>query len=258
VTKKNLWTLLILALLAMTAAACSVLSEPPAPSGELETAPLEVESAAEAVPAEEELAKDAPKAEVPVEEAAAEEAPIAAGAGLLIYQIDPAASQVRFELNELLRGSPKTVVGITDQVSGEIAADLNDLSSVQVGEIRINARTLATDNDFRNRALNNKILNTGDYEFITFVPSAVNGLPENAALGSTIEFTIDGDLTIRDSSMPVTFNVTASPVSDTQLVGSAAATVTRADFNLVIPTVPDVADVEEEVELYIDFVANVP
>ena len=41
-----------------------------------------------------------------------------------------------------------------------------------------------------------------------------------------------------------------------QLAGSATATIAREDFNLVIPSVPDVADVEEEVELYIDFVAN--
>ena len=71
-----------------------------------------------------------------------------------------------------------------------------------------------------------------------------------------IEFTIDGDLTIRDVTLPVTFSVIASPVSETQLVGSAAATVARDDFNLRIPSVPNVADVEEEVELYIDFVAN--
>jgi hypothetical protein len=41
--KKTLWTLLVLSLLAMTAAGCSVLSEPAAPSGELEAAPVEVE-----------------------------------------------------------------------------------------------------------------------------------------------------------------------------------------------------------------------
>jgi polyisoprenoid-binding protein YceI len=235
-TKRSLWTVLVLALLAMAVAACSVLREPAAPSGELEAAPAEVAS--------------------PAEEPAAKEAAVETSAGLTIYQIDPAASQVRFELDELLRGSPKTVVGTTDQVSGEIAVDLNDLSSVQVGEIRINARTLTTDNNFRNRALNNRILNTSNYEFITFVSKAVNGLSDSVAVGDTIEFTIDGDLMIRDIIMPVTFSVTASPVSNMQLAGSATATIAREDFNLVIPSVPDVADVEEEVELYIDFVAN--
>ena len=122
--------------------------------------------------------------------------------------------------------------------------------------IQINARTLVTDSNFRNRALNNKILNTGEFEFITFSPTAVNGLPSSAAVGEALEFTIDGDLTIQDITLPVTFVVSASPVSETQLAGSASTTVNRADFNLQIPSVRDVADVEEEVELYIDFMAN--
>jgi polyisoprenoid-binding protein YceI len=175
---------------------------------------------------------------------------------LTIYQIDPAESHVRFELDEVLRGSPTTVVGSTDQVSGEIAADLDDLSSAKAGLIQINARTLVTDNNFRNRALNNKILNTGDYEFITFEPTAVKGLPSSATVGEVLEFTIDGDLTIRDVTLPVTFAVSASPVSETQLAGSASTTVNWADFDLNIPSVQNVADVEEEVELYIDFVAK--
>ncbi len=249
-TKKIFWSLFALTILTITITACSVLSEPAAPSGELEAAAVEVDApAAEVAPTEVAAAED-------IEEVSVEDAPVEVSAAPLIYEIDPAASQVRFELDELLRGNPITVVGRTDQVAGQIAADLNDLSTVQAGEIRINARTLATDNDFRNRALKNEILDTGDFEFITFSPTVVNGLPDSAAVGDTLEFTIDGDLTIRDITLPVTFTVTASPVSETQLTGSATTTIAREDFNLTIPTVPNVADVEEEVELYIDFVAN--
>jgi hypothetical protein len=80
--------------------------------------------------------------------------PAAAGE-LLIYKISQADSEVRFELDEDLRGVRKTVVGTTDQVAGEIAVDLSDLSNVQAGVIQINARTLTTDNNFRNRAIQN-------------------------------------------------------------------------------------------------------
>lgn len=96
---------------------------------------------------------------------------------VVIFQISPADSQVRFELDEDLRGSRVTVVGTTDQVAGEIAVNLADLAQTQVGVIQINARTLATDNNFRNRAIQNEILDTGANEFITFTPTAVNGLP---------------------------------------------------------------------------------
>jgi len=54
----------------------------------------------------------------------------------------------------------------------------------------------------------------------------------------------------------VTFAVRVTAVSPTQLQGTASATVTRSDYGLNIPSVPNVANVEEEVELYIDFTAN--
>jgi len=54
----------------------------------------------------------------------------------------------------------------------------------------------------------------------------------------------------------VTFAVTATAVSETQIRGAATGIVNRSEFDLNIPEVPDVANVEEEVELTIDFVAN--
>ncbi|HCB49987.1 MAG TPA: YceI family protein [Chloroflexi bacterium] len=175
---------------------------------------------------------------------------------MVIFTISPENSQVRFELNEELRGEPKTVVGTTDQVAGQIAVDRSDLSATQVGIIQVNARTLATDNDFRNRAINNEILNTDEHEFITFTPTAINGLPDSVDIGETVNFTIVGDLTIRDITNEATFNVEATLVSDTELVGTASTIVSRTDYNLIIPSVPNVANVEEEVELYIDFMSN--
>ena len=145
---------------------------------------------------------------------------------VVIFQISPADSQVRFELDEDLRGSRVTVVGTTDQVAGEIAVNLADLAQTQVGVIQINARTLATDNNFRNRAIQNEILDTGANEFITFTPTAVNGLPPSATVGDTLTFTIDGDLTIRDITRPVTFTIEATVISETQISGSATAPAT--------------------------------
>ncbi|MCB8983967.1 MAG: YceI family protein [Ardenticatenaceae bacterium] len=182
--------------------------------------------------------------------------PEAQTSGPRLFTISPDDSEVNFTLDEDLRGLRNTVVGTTNQVAGEVAIDLNDLSTAQVGVLQINARTLATDNNFRNRAIQNEILETGTYEFITFTPTAVNGLPASAAVGEEVSFTIDGDLTIRDVTQPVTFAVTATAVSDSQITGTATAVVSRTDYNLNIPQVPNVANVEDEVELTINFVAN--
>jgi polyisoprenoid-binding protein YceI len=174
-----------------------------------------------------------------------------------VYEISPADSTVRFELDEDLRGERQTVVGSGNGVAGQIAADLNDLSTAEVGVIQIDATTLETDRSMRNNAIGRWILETGDHPFITFTPTVIEGLPASAAVGDELTFTISGDLTIRDISQPVTFNVTATAVSETQLSGTASAVIQRGDFDLTIPNVPNVANVEEEVELYIDFVANV-
>ncbi len=236
--KKRLLSLTVLVLLlVLGGAGCSLLQEPEAASAPIEAIPLEVNEPVEEAPA--------PAAE-PAEETG----------GAVVYSISPADSRVRFELDEDLRGNRITVVGETDQVAGELALDLANLATAQVGVIQINARTLETDNGFRNRAIQNQILYTGTYEFITFTPTAVNGLPASANVGEEISFSLVGDLTIRDVTTEVTFDVTATAVSATQISGTASATILRADYGLRIPKVPNVANVEEEVELIIDFVAN--
>jgi polyisoprenoid-binding protein YceI len=280
---------ILLVLVALALTACGLLQEPEEASAPIEAIPLEAAtSTPEAEPVEEEPVEQ--PTEIMVEEPTAYPAPeeaeavpdsgdsaypapeepesspseaeaypapeAEAPAGVLrIYEISQTDSQVRFELNEELRGQPKTVVGVTDQVAGEMAVNLSDLASTQVGVIQINARTLATDNNFRNRAIQNQILDTGAHEFITFTPTSVDGLPASAAAGEEVSFTVSGDLTIRDITQPVVFTVTATAVSEGELAGTASAVVLRADYGLEIPSVPNVANVEEEVELYIDFVA---
>ena len=174
----------------------------------------------------------------------------------LIFEISQDNSQVSFELDEDLRGVRTTVLGSTDQVAGQISLDPSDLSTVQVGTIQVNARTLTTDNDFRNRAIQNEILDSGSYEYITFTPTAVTGLPDSTGLNDTVSFTIVGDLTIRDTTQQVAFEVTATLVSQTELRGTASVTISRQDFGLTIPSVPQVANVEDEVNLEIIFSAN--
>lgn len=255
--------------LALFVAGCGVLQEPEAASGPIEAIPLEVEAAVDepaatdtTVPETTTAGSEAVATEtaaVPTEAAPAidSEAAETTGAGeVRVYQISQAESRVTFQLDEDLRGVRATVVGVTDQVAGEIAINLDDLSTAQVGVLQINARTLATDNSFRNRAIQNDILETGSYEYITFTPTAIDGLPASAAIGQAVAFSIAGDLTIRDVTQPVTFEVVATPVSEGQLAGTARTVITRADYNLSIPSVPNVANVEEEVELYIEFVAN--
>lgn len=181
-----------------------------------------------------------------------------ASSPLTIFQISQEESEVRFIIYEELRGQPKDVIGTSNQVAGEVAVDPSDLTTVKAGEIRINARTLVTDEDRRNQAIRNRILHTDQYEFITFVPTEIIGLSGSGHLGESYSFQIAGDLTIQDITQKVVFDATVQVISETRLEGFASATIRREDFNLIIPSVPFVANVGEEVVLEIDFVLIIP
>lgn len=173
---------------------------------------------------------------------------------LQIFRLSQAESQASFTIYELLRGSPKDVVGITNQVAGEVAVDPDDLSRTQIGEIRINARTLVTDDDRRNSAIRNRILFTDRYEYIIFQPIEIIGLSGQGTPGQTYTFQVSGDLTIKDVTQRVTFDVTLTVESAERLSGVATATILRSAFKLIVPDVPFVADVADEVRLKLQFV----
>ena len=240
---------LLLSMFTIIATSCGLLQEPEEASGPLDVIPLEepTEAGESLTPETEEIAIEDPTESAPVP---------SSSDGIIIALISQDESQVRFEIDEDLRGARNTVVGTTNQVSGEIAVNPANVLESRVGVILINARTFVTDNSFRNRAIQNNILQTGDYEFITFTPTEIVGLPSEGSIDQQIRFSIVGDLTIRDITQSETFEVTVTVVSDTQMVGSATTVVTRTDYGLNIPSVPNVANVEEELELYIDFVAN--
>jgi polyisoprenoid-binding protein YceI len=173
----------------------------------------------------------------------------------VVFEILQSDSEARFIIDEVLNGAPKTVVGATDQVAGEIAIYPDDPASSVIGPILVNARTLSTDNDFRNRAIKNRILSTDDYEFVTFTPNEITGLPERVSVGESFTFQIVGDLNVRDVTREVTFDAAVTPISEKELEGTATTIILYADFGLSIPEAPAVASVDDEVRLEIDFVA---
>ena len=154
--------------------------------------------------------------------------------GSRVFEIDPEQSEARFIVDELLFGEPNTVTGRTSEVTGQIEVDLADPTQTTISTIEINARSLATDNRFRNRSLNRLILqsNRDEFQFITFTQAEIEGLPTEATVGDTLTLQVTGDLKIREIVQPVTFEVTVTADSETQLTGLAQTTVQRYDFEL--------------------------
>ncbi len=220
------------------------------------TAPTPTQAAA-AAPTEAPAAEAEPTATAePEPTATTAPTPTEAPAAPTLFEIVQADSQARFIIDEILRGNPTRVVGVTNQVAGQLAVDPANPTAAQVGTILVNARTLATDNESRNRMIRNQILRTDAFEYITFEPAELVGLPESVAVGQPFTFQIAGDLTIRDRTLPVTFDVTLTPASESRLEGLARTVVRYADFGVFIPNVPSVTGVDENVTLELEFVAE--
>jgi polyisoprenoid-binding protein YceI len=178
--------------------------------------------------------------------------------GGTVFTIDSSGSQASFTINEVLLDQPNTVIGKTNQVAGQIEVNLADPSKSQVGPIRVDVSTLVTDSDFRNRALQGRILETGNSanKYATFDPASITGLPETITIGQTVTFQITGKLTIHQVMRTVTFATLVTPESATLLKGEAQATVRYEDFNLAIPNVPSVTGVSDNVTLTLTFTAH--
>jgi polyisoprenoid-binding protein YceI len=180
---------------------------------------------------------------------AGEAAPVA-------YQIQPSQTVARFKIDEVLRGTSNTVIGTTNQVSGQITVDPRAPASAQVGTILVDARTLVTDDPQRNRMLSQFILGSEQNQYIAFSPTSFTGLPTTTAVGSSYQFQITGVLTVMGAVHPVTFDANVTPVSPTELRGSASTTINYPDFAIRIPQVPLVANVSDQVQLDIAFYAT--
>ncbi len=91
---------------------------------------------------------------------------------------------------------------------------------------------------------------------MTFTPTGISGMPATVTVGQPFTFQMSGDLTVRDATQPVTFEVTVTPVSEGEIQGTASTRILYRDFGLNIPDSPAVDTVADEVRLELDFVAR--
>ena len=173
--------------------------------------------------------------------------------------IVPEESEARFIIDEILNGADKRVVGTTTAVEGTITADKDNPESVTVSVVKVDLSNLTTDSSFRNRAIRDFILQTGNPEnqFATFEPTGYEGLPESVTIGEPFTFQITGNLTIHGVTREETFEVTITPVSENRIEGTAILSdITYGDYGVQILRLPEqVASVEDTVTLELSFVA---
>ena len=134
-----------------------------------------------------------------------------------LYRISQDESEVRFSMGipsiEVVEREDG-VVGVTEDVAADIIVDLGNPANSQLGLVRVNARTMSTGRGFLDPIIRGSILFSAqdEYEFIEFQPTNLIGLPDSIAIGDTIEFQIEGDLTLIDVTNSALFDVRPAAV----------------------------------------------
>lgn len=182
----------------------------------------------------------------------------ATAGGGRVYAIDPSKSEARFIIDEVLNGAPNTVVGRTNRLQGSITASFAHPSAATMTLLTVDLSALQTDSAMRNRMIQGTILETGNpaFQFAEFDMTRLEGLPDKVTVGQPFSFKITGNLTLHGATRPLTFDMSITPVSDTQLTGKASTQITYADFGVgVLRMPPQVASVASTTTLEIEFVA---
>ena len=167
-------------------------------------------------------------------------------------------SIARYKVEEVLaRTGFKVATGETDAVAGVVVFDAD--GNVVAGESRIvvQAATLRTDSDRRDGYVRNRTLETDAYPEVVFRPTAIVWTePPAGELRGVQDFTIAGDLTVKDETRPVVWNATAEFHEDGRATGQASVEFTFADFGMDKPSVAIVLSVEDTIRLELDFVGQ--
>jgi polyisoprenoid-binding protein YceI len=116
-------------------------------------------------------------------------------------------SEVGYRVDESINGFDTTANGRTNQISGQftIAGAL-----VAAGEFTVDMTTFSSDEGRRDRAFNGRIMDVDTFPTATFLLTAPIDFGEVPADGTTITASASGDLTLRGTTVAVTFDVEAT------------------------------------------------
>jgi len=192
----------------------------------------------------------------PAIDPATEAPPLSTGATFIIA---PDQSEARFVIGEILGGAPNTVIGVTHDVEGSFTVNYAHRAGASFNAVRVDMSNFVTDNPFRNGAVRDRILESGnpDFRYAEFTVTSVNGLPQTVEIGKTYQVEVTGGLAMHGVSKEVTFTGAVTPTSATQVTGLLSVKLAYADFGIQILRLPQqVASVEDLVSLELEFVAN--
>jgi polyisoprenoid-binding protein YceI len=115
-------------------------------------------------------------------------------------------SVLGYRVKETLFGQDTEGVGRTNAVTGTLSLAG---TSVESGEFTVDMTTVQSDSGNRDNQFRGRIMDTGTFPTSTFILTQPIELGTVPAEGETITATATGDLTLRGTTKPVTFDVQA-------------------------------------------------
>jgi polyisoprenoid-binding protein YceI len=183
-------------------------------------------------------------------------APVSAAlpVGAVRYTLVPAQSEARYRVREQLAALnfPNDAVGATKSMEGAIVFDEKGTVVPSASRLMVNVNTLKSDENLRDNFLRTSALQTGRYPTVTFVPTAIEGLAWPPPAAGDLGFQMTGDLTVRNVTKPVTWQVKAR-ADGGGVTGQAVTSFTFGDFGMQQPRVAVVLSVEDKIQLEFDF-----
>lgn len=155
----------------------------------------------------------------------------AEGPSQTLYRIDPVRSSVTYAVDERLAGVSRTANGSTQGLAGDLVINDADPSASVLGEVMVNVQQLTSDQSLRDRRIRQDFLESGHYPLARFVPGAIGGMPASITDGEAYDITIDGQLTVKETTAPVVLNATAERDGD-QVRVTASTTVLMSTFDI--------------------------
>ena len=174
------------------------------------------------------------------------------------FLIVPEESEVAYEVGEVFLNQDNRfaiAIGITNQVSGEVLVDRDNPQNSTIGPIEVDISQFTSDSARRDNAIRERFLESNRFPTATFVPNQVEGVPQDYQEGQQIEIQVSGDLTVRDVTKPVTFDVTLEGSGDT-ITGEATTMILMSDFGFGPISIGGILNTEDEVVVHFRFVAR--
>lgn len=141
-------------------------------------------------------------------------------------------SQVGYRVEEILFGVDTTAVGRTDQVTGSLTIAGTQVTAV---DFEVDVASIASDEGRRDEQFRGRIMSADEFPTATFVLTEPIELGAEPGDGVEVTTTATGELTLRGSTQPVTFDVVAK--QENGLIGvQGSIPVLFSDYGIANPS----------------------